>query len=132
MSDNNHTTSWPELAIGFYDRLTGRGAEIAYDFDEMHIKVPSGVGSNAEHARMDTLRNGPNHDHEKWRVSPKLIVVGRLDGTFAGRPFGLQANLVTSGSMFPVFGPHFRFATALPRPDRSVSWPRSGKIRNSA
>ena len=22
MSDNNHTTNWPELAIGLYDRLT--------------------------------------------------------------------------------------------------------------
>jgi len=50
MSDNQHTTTWPDLAIGLYDRLTGRNAEIIYDFDDMHFKVPSGAGSEAEHA----------------------------------------------------------------------------------
>jgi len=47
---DTHTTTWPDLAIGLYDRLTGRGAEIEYAFKDMHIKVPSGTGSNAEHA----------------------------------------------------------------------------------
>ena len=51
MADNSeHTTNWPDLAIGLYDRLTGRGAEISYEFDDMNIKVPSGTGSNVEHA----------------------------------------------------------------------------------
>ena len=45
-----HTTTWPDLAIGLYDRLTGRNAEITYEFENMHLKVPSGTGSNAEHA----------------------------------------------------------------------------------
>lgn len=44
------TTSWPELAIGLYDRLTGRNAEITYEFSDMHVKVPSGTGPQAEHA----------------------------------------------------------------------------------
>jgi hypothetical protein len=44
------TTNWPELAIGLYDRLTGRNAEIVYEFADMHVKVPSGTGPNAEHA----------------------------------------------------------------------------------
>jgi len=30
-----NTKSWPDLAIGLYDRLTGRGAEITYEFDNM-------------------------------------------------------------------------------------------------
>lgn len=47
---NQHTKNWPDLAIGLYDRLTGRGAEITYDFDDMHVSVPSGTGENAEHA----------------------------------------------------------------------------------
>jgi len=46
----SHTTNWPDLAIGLYDRLTGRNAEIAYDFESMHVKIPSGTGSEAEHA----------------------------------------------------------------------------------
>lgn len=50
MADNGHTTNWPELAIGLYDRLTGRNAEITYNFDNMRIEVPSGTGANAEHA----------------------------------------------------------------------------------
>ena len=50
MADNGHTTNWPDLAIGLYDRLTGRNAEISYDFDDMHLKIPSGTGASAEHA----------------------------------------------------------------------------------
>jgi hypothetical protein len=53
------TSTWPELAIGLYDRLTGRGAEIVYEFEDMAVDVPSKVGEDAEHAhwRLDgTLR----------------------------------------------------------------------------
>lgn len=46
----DETTTWPDLAIGLYDRLTGRGAEIVYDFEEMKVDVPSGTGEDAEHA----------------------------------------------------------------------------------
>lgn len=49
MSENK-TADWPELAIGLYDRLTGRKAEIAYEFDDMHVQIPSGTGGNVEHA----------------------------------------------------------------------------------
>jgi hypothetical protein len=41
---------WPDLAIGLYDRLTGRNAEIIYEFEDMEIQVPEGVGEDAEHA----------------------------------------------------------------------------------
>ncbi|MEL7473285.1 MAG: hypothetical protein AAGK04_08210 [Planctomycetota bacterium] len=47
---SDHTKTWPDLAIGLYDRLTGRNAEIKYQFEDMHIKIPSGTGANAEHA----------------------------------------------------------------------------------
>lgn len=48
---NEHTKTWPELAIGLYDRLTGRNAEITYDFDNMEVSIPSGTGEQAEHAK---------------------------------------------------------------------------------
>lgn len=46
----DETTSWPDLAISLYDRLTGRNAEIIYDFENMEIEVPSGTGDDVEHA----------------------------------------------------------------------------------
>jgi hypothetical protein len=50
MADQSHPTNWPDLAIGLYDRLTGRNAEITYEFLDMHINIPSGTGPNAQHA----------------------------------------------------------------------------------
>lgn len=44
------TTNWPDLAVGLYDRLTGRGAEIVYTFEDLNVAVPSKVGEDAEHA----------------------------------------------------------------------------------
>jgi len=50
MADAEHTTNWPDLAIGLYDRLTGRNAEITYEFEDLHVEVPSGTGPDAQHA----------------------------------------------------------------------------------
>lgn len=50
-SGAEETETWSELAIGLYERLTGRGAEITYEFEEMEVDVPSKVGEDAEHAR---------------------------------------------------------------------------------
>jgi hypothetical protein len=59
----DETTTWPDLAIGLYDRLTGRNAEIIYQFDEMEVDVPSGTGEDAEHAH--------------WRVDGTLTITTR-------------------------------------------------------
>ncbi len=49
MARSQQTTSnWPELAIGLYDKLTGRGAEISYELDELEVMVPAGVGSREQ------------------------------------------------------------------------------------
>lgn len=45
------TATWPDLAVGLYEELTGRGAEITYQFEEMTVDVPDKVGDDAEHAR---------------------------------------------------------------------------------
>ncbi len=65
MPDTKDTKTWPDLAIGLYDRLTGRDAEIAYDFDNFELHIPSSTASDAEHARWKmngtlriTTRNG--------------------------------------------------------------------------
>lgn len=49
----NHTedtTTWPELGIALYDKLTGRGAEITYEFENLEVSVPSSASSEASHA----------------------------------------------------------------------------------
>lgn len=43
--------SWPDLAAGLYDKLTGRNAEITYEFDDLTLDVPSGTGTDVTHAR---------------------------------------------------------------------------------
>ncbi|MFG0314077.1 MAG: hypothetical protein ACF8LL_07820 [Phycisphaerales bacterium] len=50
MPNEQHTNTWPDLAIGLYDRLTGRNAEITYQFENMSVDVPSGPGTGANHA----------------------------------------------------------------------------------
>jgi len=50
MDENKNTQSWPDLAIGLYDKLTGRGAEITYEFENLEIGIPSSATNSAEHA----------------------------------------------------------------------------------
>ena len=45
------TTTWPELGIALYDKLTGRGAEITYEFDNLDVSVPSSASPEASHAK---------------------------------------------------------------------------------
>ncbi len=47
---SEHTTSWPDLAIGLFEKLTGRNAEITYEFENLDVQVPSGVGEGTQHA----------------------------------------------------------------------------------
>lgn len=54
------TRTWPDLAIGLYDRLTGRGAEIAYHFEDFELFIPSSATADAVHA--------------KWRINGVLRI----------------------------------------------------------
>jgi hypothetical protein len=47
---NQETNTWPELAGALYDKLTGRGAEITYEFSELDVYVPSSTQENAKQA----------------------------------------------------------------------------------
>ena len=37
---NPKTPTWSDMAIGLYDKLTERGAEITYEFDKFEVQVP--------------------------------------------------------------------------------------------
>jgi hypothetical protein len=43
-------TTWPDLAEGLYERLTGRGTTISYDFVDLLVEVPRSTGADAERA----------------------------------------------------------------------------------
>jgi hypothetical protein len=59
----DETTTWPDLGIALYDRLTGRNAVIEYDFDDMNVYVPSRAGEDADHAH--------------WRVDGTMTISTR-------------------------------------------------------
>ncbi len=63
--ENKETKNWPELAIGLYDKLTGRNATITYEFDEMEVDVPSGTNSS---------------DSAKWKLNGTLRITTSEDG----------------------------------------------------
>lgn len=50
MDDRNQTQTWPDLAIGLYDKLTGRNAEITYQMENLAVQVPSGAGTQGPSA----------------------------------------------------------------------------------
>ena len=55
--------SWPDMAIDLYDKLTGRGAEITYELENIEVWVPSGTGDDVTHA--------------KWKVNGTLKISSR-------------------------------------------------------
>ena len=60
LDPREETRTWPELAISLYERLTGRGAEITYDFDDLSVDVPSRTGDDPQYAH--------------WRLNGSLSV----------------------------------------------------------
>lgn len=59
----SETNTWPELAIGLYDKLTGRGAEITYNFNNLEVWVPASTQSEAAQA--------------KWKLNGTIVVSTR-------------------------------------------------------
>ena len=63
MATDSDTRNWPDLAIGLYDKLTGRDAEIAYNFEDFELDIPSSTQPDAERAR--------------WRMNGTLKITTR-------------------------------------------------------
>lgn len=61
----SETTTWPELGIALYERLTGRGATIEYVFEDMEVAVPSKAGEDAQHAH--------------WKIDGSVSITTRED-----------------------------------------------------
>jgi hypothetical protein len=50
MTEKSELKEWPDLAISLYDKLTGRNAEIIYEFENMEISVPAAVNDKSNAA----------------------------------------------------------------------------------
>ena len=51
MENDTSPTTWPDLAIGLYDRLTERNAEIIYEVENLDILIPNKTGADTERAK---------------------------------------------------------------------------------
>lgn len=47
----NDVLTWPELAEELYDKLTGKNAEITYEFHDLEIFIPAHHSEDAPLAR---------------------------------------------------------------------------------
>ncbi len=50
MTDRVEKTTWPVVAVILFDLLSGRKAEVTWEFERMEIHVPITTGTNTEHA----------------------------------------------------------------------------------
>ena len=51
MATETTSNSWSDLAISLYDKLTGRNAEIVYEFNDLEIFVPLAADEDTAHAK---------------------------------------------------------------------------------
>ena len=62
-STNSKTTQWVDLIGALFDRLTGKGAIITYEFDNLVIDIPKAAGPG-----------GKDLGSAKWTINGKLII----------------------------------------------------------
>jgi hypothetical protein len=66
--DNSKESSsqWTELMVELFDRLTGKGAEIAYNFQNLEIDIPKAVGPQ-----------GQQLGSAKWTINGRLVITAQ-------------------------------------------------------
>lgn len=50
-NEESPPTTWADLAMSLYDKLTGRNAEITYDFNDFEVFVPLSMDEDTAHAK---------------------------------------------------------------------------------
>ncbi len=63
--------TWPDFAASLYDKLTGRGANITYEFDDFSFYVPAKLGDES--------------DHFHWKMNGSLNIRTQDDVNSTGR-----------------------------------------------
>jgi hypothetical protein len=57
------TTQWADLMAQVFDRLTGKGARVTYNFENLEIDIPRAVGPQ-----------GQDLGSAKWTVNGRLTM----------------------------------------------------------
>lgn len=51
--------TWPDFAAGLYDKLSGGGGKITYEFNDLNVFIPARLG---------------NSDHFHWKLSGSISI----------------------------------------------------------
>jgi hypothetical protein len=65
MAEKREHLSWPEAATDLFDLLTGRKAEVTYQFENLEVHVP--------------IEAGPETEHAIWKLNGAIKVRARED-----------------------------------------------------
>ena len=57
------TTQWADLMAQLFDRLTGKGARVSYNFENLEIDIPRAVGPQ-----------GHDLGSAKWTINGRLTM----------------------------------------------------------
>jgi hypothetical protein len=63
-------SQWAELIAQLFDRLTGKGASVTYDFADFEIDIPKAVGPD-----------GRNMGSAKWTINGKIVITAESHHT---------------------------------------------------
>jgi hypothetical protein len=63
---SQQTTQWTNLLTDLFDRLTGKGAEISYNFERLEIDIPKAAGPQ-----------GQELGSAKWVVNGRVTITAR-------------------------------------------------------
>jgi hypothetical protein len=63
---SQQNTQWTNLLTDLFDRLTGKGAEISYNFERLEIDIPRAAGPQ-----------GQELGSAKWLVNGRVTITAR-------------------------------------------------------
>lgn len=64
------STQWAEIIGQLFDRLTGKGASVTYNFDNLVIDIPKAAGPG-----------GKDLGSAKWTVNGKVVITAEAHKT---------------------------------------------------
>jgi hypothetical protein len=64
------SSQWPELMAQLFDRLTGKGTKITYEFQELVVDIPRATGPQ-----------GQDLGAAKWTVNGKIVITAQAHNT---------------------------------------------------